>query len=41
MVENICKLCNWLSLNFQDIQTAHTVQQETKQPNQKMGKRPK
>ena len=26
--ENICKRCNWQRLNFQNIQTAHTTQQQ-------------
>ena len=26
--ENICKWFNWQGLNFQNIQTAHTTQQE-------------
>ena len=40
--ENICKWCDWQGLNFQNIQTAHTTQyQKNKQPNQKMGGRPK
>ena len=40
--ENICKWCYWKGLNFQNIQTAPTIQlQKTpKQPNQKMGRRP-
>ena len=37
MVENICKLCDWQGLNFQNIQAAHIIQkQRNKQPNQKM-----
>ena len=28
MRENICKLCNWLGLNFQNIQTFHAAQQQ-------------
>ena len=40
--ENICKQCNQQGLNFQNIQTIHTTQQqENKQPNQKMVRRPK
>ena len=30
--ENICKRCNWQGLNFQNIQTAYTTQQQ-KKPN--------
>ena len=37
MVENICKLCDWQGLNFQNIQAVHIIQkQRNKQPNQKM-----
>ena len=33
---------NWQGINFQNIQAAHTTQhQKNKQPNQKLGKRPK
>ena len=31
---NICKWCDWQGLNFQNIQTAHTPQQQTKQTTQ-------
>ena len=42
MGENSCKWCNWQGINFQNIQTTHTIQQEkNKQPNQKMSRRPK
>ena len=42
MKQNTCKRCNQQRLNFQNIGTAHTTQQQkNKQPNQKMGKRPK
>ena len=35
--ENICEKCNQQGLNFQNIQTIHTTQQqENKQPNQTM-----
>ena len=34
MGENICKWCNWQGLNFQNIQTAHTTQQQKKQTTQ-------
>ena len=34
---NICKRCDQQALNFQNIQTAH----KNKQPNQKIGRRPK
>ena len=38
--ENICKRCNQHGVNTQNIQTAHiTQQQESKQPNQKTGRR--
>ena len=30
MEENICKWCDWQGLNFQNIQTAHTVQYKKK-----------
>ena len=40
--ENICKCCEQQGLNFQNIQTAHTTHyQKNRQPNQKMGRRPK
>ena len=32
MGENTCKWCDWQGLNFQNIQTAHTTQQQGKQP---------
>ena len=39
---NICKQCNQQGLNFQNIETSHiTQQQKSKQPNQKMSRRPK
>ena len=39
--ENICKWCNRQGLNLQNIETAHTSQQQkNKQPNGKMGRRP-
>ena len=42
MGENICKQCDWPGLNFQNMQTAHTTQQQkNKQPNQQMGRTPK
>ena len=34
MRENICKWCDWLGLNFQNIPTAHTTQQQRKQTTQ-------
>ena len=44
MRENICRQCDRQGVNIQNIQTAHTTQHQkktkTKQPNQKMGKRP-
>ena len=40
--ENNCKWNNGQRINFQNIQAAHTTQcQKNKQPNQKVGKRPK
>ena len=42
MGENICHLCDPQELNFQNIQTAHTTQQQQQQkPIEKMGRRPK
>ena len=34
MGKNICKRCDWQGLNFQNIQTAHTTQQQKKQTTQ-------
>ena len=39
MGKNICKQCDPQGLNFQNILTAHTTQQQQKQLNQKMGRR--
>ena len=39
--ENICKRSNRQGINLQNIQTAHAVQYQTKQPNQNLGRRPK
>ena len=40
MGENICKWCNRQGPDLQNIQTAHTTQQqEKKQTNQKMGRK--
>ena len=40
MGENICKWCDWLAINLQNLQIAHAAQyQKTKQSNQKMGQR--
>ena len=40
--QNICKWCDQQGLNFQNTQTAYTTQpQKNKQPNRKMGRRPK
>ena len=40
--ENNSKWNNWQMINFQNIQAAHRTQyQKNKQPNQKVGKRPK
>ena len=40
--ENICKQCDWQGFNFQNMQIAHTTQQQkNEQPNPKMGRRPK
>ena len=42
MGENICKQCNWQGINLQNLQTGHAAQyQKHKQPNQKIGRRPK
>ena len=42
MGENICKWCNWQRINLQNLQIAYAAQyQKNKQPNQKMGRRPK
>ena len=42
MGENNIKWSNWQRINFQNIQAAHTTQyQKNKQPNWKVGKRPK
>ena len=42
MGENICKQSNGQRINLQNIQTAHVAQyQKNKQPNHKMGRRPK
>ena len=42
MGENNSNWNNWQMINFQNIQAAHTTQwQKNKQPNQKVGKRPK
>ena len=42
MGENICKRSNWQRIDLQNIQAAHVAQyQKNKQPNQKMGGRPK
>ena len=42
MVENNSKQNNLQTINFQNIQAAHTTQyQKDKQPNQRVGKRPK
>ena len=44
MGENICKQCDWQEINFQNIQISHVApyqKQKQKQPNQKMGRRPK
>ena len=42
MGENTCKQINGQRINLQNIQTAHAAQyQKSKQPNPKMGRRPK
>ena len=42
MGENICKWSNWERINLQNLQAAHAAQyQKHKQPNPKMGRRPK
>ena len=35
MGENICKWCSWQGLNLQNIQAAHTTQQQQNNPNKK------
>ena len=42
MGEDTCKWCNPRGSNFQNIQTTHTTQlQKNKQPNRKIGSKPK
>ena len=42
MGENICKQPDRQGINLQNLQTAHAAQyQKSKQPNKKMGRRPK
>ena len=42
MGENICKRSNWQRINHHNIQAADVAQyQKNKQPNPKMGRRPK
>ena len=42
MGENICKWSDQQGINFQNLQAAHAAQyQKYKQPNPKMGRRPK
>ena len=41
MGENICKWSYWQRINFQNLQAAHAAQYQKKQPNPKMGRRPK
>ena len=42
MGENIYKQSNWQRINLQNLQAAHAAQyQKNKQPNPKMGRRPK
>ena len=42
MGENICKQINGQRINLQNLQAAHAAQyQSNKQPNPKMGRRPK
>ena len=42
MGENICQQSNWQRINLQNIQAAHVAHyQKNKQPNPKMGRRPK
>ena len=42
MGENNCRWSNWQRINLQNIKAAHTAQyQKNKQPNQKLGRRPK
>jgi len=40
MGENICKRCNELRVNLQNVKTAHTTQQPKNQPHGKMYRRP-
>ena len=39
MGENICKWWDWQGINFQNIQTAHTIQQQQQKPNNPIKKR--
>ena len=41
MAENICKRSKWQRINLQNLQAAHAAQYQNKQPNPKMGRRPK
>ena len=42
MGENNCRWSNWQRINLQNIKAAHAAQyQKNKQPNQKLGRRPK
>ena len=41
MGENVSKQSNGQRINLQNIQTAHGTQYQKKQPNPKMGRRPK
>ena len=41
MGEDICKPGDRQGISLQNLQTAHTAQYQSKQPNQKMGRRPK
>ena len=42
MERNICKWYNQKGINLQNAQTAHAAQyQKSKEPNKKMGRRPK
>ena len=40
--ENICKRCDWQGISLQNLEPAHVAQyKKNKQPQSKMGKRPK
>ena len=41
MGKNICKWCDWQGINLQNLQTTHAARHQNKQPNQRIGRRPK